>query len=81
MVAGKGEWEWSRTASILSMYYNAHRAKGGRAVSPEEFNPYRSRVAEVQELTMEQSLDMLRKVFVHEQGGNSSGQGSGSGHR
>ena len=41
MVEGRGEFEWSQTASLMALAANLMRdPKKGKAASPADFNPF-----------------------------------------
>jgi len=41
MAEGRARLEWGQTAQLLALLYNAHRTEGARALSADDFDPYR----------------------------------------
>ena len=65
MVEGKGEFEWSMTASQMALQINMNRKKGARAISPSELNPYTEKKSQANlKLSPKESMDALKRVFV-----------------
>ena len=62
MAEGRGRDAWNHTAQLLAMVYNAHRAKGVRAMKPVEFHPFAGNKQAPAGKTKD--LSILKQVFV-----------------
>ena len=66
MVAGRGKFEWSQTASLMALAANLVRdPKKGKAASPADFNPFAQRPPKPV-LKGKEMLAALKAAFVRD---------------
>ena len=66
MVEGRGEFEWSQTASLMALAANLVRdPKKGKAASPADFNPFAQRPPKPV-LKGKEMLAALKAAFVRD---------------
>jgi hypothetical protein len=59
MSEGRGRSEWQQTASLLAMYFNAHRNPKDSPLNPKDFDPYAPKPPKVKV-----GINALRDLFV-----------------
>lgn len=64
MAEGRQRADWDRTAAVLSMLYNINRdPKKGRALSPEDFNPYAPKREEArQTINRKEAMELFQAI-------------------
>ena len=66
MVEGRGQFEWSQTASLMALAANLVRdPKKGKAASPSDFNPFAPRPPKPV-LKGKEMLAALKAAFVRD---------------
>lgn len=60
MAEGRQQDQWSHTAQILAMFYNAFRGRGQRALSAADFHPFAKRATPTTTLKQLSDLGILK---------------------
>lgn len=65
MSEARGEFEWQQTSSLMAIVANIMRdPKKGKAVSPDDFNPYSQKKKKHSQAVPIVPIDVLKQIFV-----------------